>query len=55
MNTSYLRRITGLMLIVVPLAFVIGFTLLQIMFDYPAILRQPTAEVLTKFQAAARS
>ena len=51
MNTSYLRRITGLMLIVVPLAFVIGFTLLQIMFDYPAILRQPTAEVLTKFQA----
>jgi Domain of unknown function (DUF4386) len=44
-------RLTGLLLIIVPLAFTICFTLLQVQFEYPDILRQPTADVLTKFQA----
>jgi hypothetical protein len=44
-------RLTGLLLIIVPLVFTICFTLLQVQFEYPDILRQPTAAVLTKFQA----
>lgn len=44
-------RLAGLLLIIVPLAFTICFTLLQVQFEYPDILRQPTADVLTKFQA----
>lgn len=51
MNALQLRRLAGLLLIVVPLAFTICFTLLQIRFEYPGILRQSTADVLTKFQA----
>lgn len=51
MTTLPLRRLAGLLLILVPLAFTICFTLLQTMFEYPDILRQPTAAVLTKFQA----
>jgi hypothetical protein len=35
----------------VPLVFTLCFTLLQQMFEYPDILRQPTASILTKFQA----
>jgi hypothetical protein len=35
----------------VPIIFIVCFTLLQIQFEYPDILRQPTADVLTKFQA----
>ncbi|KPV51598.1 hypothetical protein SE17_20260 [Kouleothrix aurantiaca] len=46
-----LRRLTGTLLILVPLTFTICFTLLQMLFEYPDILRQPTADVLTKFQA----
>jgi hypothetical protein len=45
------QRIAGLLLIVVPLAFTVCFTLLQQLFEYPDILRQPTAEILTKFAA----
>lgn len=44
-------RLAGLLLIIVPLVFTICFTLLQMQFEYPDILRQPTADVLTKFQA----
>lgn len=44
-------RLAGLLLIIVPLVFTICFTLLQVQFEYPDILRQPTADVLTKFQA----
>lgn len=44
-------RLTALLLIIVPLAFTICFTLLQLQFEYPDILRQPTADVLIKFQA----
>ena len=45
------RRLAGVLLILVPLAFTICFTLLGIQFEYPDILRQPTADVLAKFQA----
>ncbi|HJZ47332.1 MAG TPA: DUF4386 family protein [Roseiflexaceae bacterium] len=51
MTTYTVRRLTGLLLIVVPIAFTIFFTLLQITFEYPAILGRPTADILTKFQA----
>ena len=51
MNSVALGRATGALLIVVPLGFTVCFTLLQQLFEYPAILRQPTAEVLAKFAA----
>src|SRR5262245_25044001 len=51
MNALLARRLTGLLLILVPVAFTVCFTLLQMQFEYPDILRQPTADVLTKFQA----
>ncbi len=34
-----------------PLAFTACFTLLQVLFEYPDMLRRPTAEVLAKFQS----
>jgi hypothetical protein len=43
--------IAGLLLIAVPLAFNAMFGVLAARFDYPDILRQPTAEVLAKFRA----
>jgi hypothetical protein len=43
--------IAGLLLIAVPLAFNAAFALLAARFDYPDILRQPTAEVLARFTA----
>jgi hypothetical protein len=51
MTTLPIRRLTGLLLILVPVAFTVCFTLLQMLFEYPDILRQPTADVLTKFAA----
>src|SRR5262245_29343508 len=51
MNSLQIRRLTALLLVFVPIAFTICFTLLQMQFEYPDILRQPTADVLTKFQA----
>jgi hypothetical protein len=51
MSTPTLRRLAGLLLIIVPLAFTALFTLLQMQFEYPDILRQPTADILAKFQA----
>jgi hypothetical protein len=51
MNTLQVRRLAGLLLILVPIAFTVCFTLLQMQFEYPDILRQPTADVLIKFQA----
>jgi hypothetical protein len=44
-------QLTGLLLILVPLMFNVVFFLLQKTFDYPDILRRPTGEVLTRFQA----
>ncbi|MCW5854056.1 MAG: DUF4386 domain-containing protein [Anaerolineae bacterium] len=46
-----LRRMAGLLLIVVPIVFTVCFTLLQMQFEYPDILRQPAGDVLVKFQA----
>jgi hypothetical protein len=44
-----LIRLTGLLLILVPLAFNLTFLLLQRTFDYPDILRQPTDMILRRF------
>src|SRR5207342_16831 len=41
----------GALLLVVPLAFNLFFFLLARGFDYPDILRRPTGEVLSRFQA----
>lgn len=51
MNKNSLRPLTGALLIVTPLAFMATFTLLQINFEYPDILREPTGYVLEKFNA----
>src|SRR4051812_21366527 len=51
MNTLAARRAAGTLLMIVPLAFTVCFLLLQQLFEYPDILRQPTAEVLAKFAA----
>ena len=51
MTSIQLRRLTGSLLIVVPILFTLCFTLLQMQFEYPDILRQPTELVLTKFAA----
>lgn len=44
-------RATGVLLIVLPIAFNLCFALLGRLFDYPDILRRPTAEVLSRFRA----
>ena len=46
------RSVSGALLIAVPLIFTAGFTGLQMMFDYPDILRHPAGEVLTRFAQA---
>jgi hypothetical protein len=43
--------LAGVFLIVMPLAFNAAFALLAARFDYPDILRRPTAEVLARFEA----
>src|SRR5918994_5852270 len=43
--------IAGLVLIAVPLAFNAAFALLAARFDYPDVLRRPTADVLARFRA----
>ena len=52
MNTLAVRRAAGTLLVIVPLAFIVCFLLLQQLFEYPDILHQPTAEVLAKFSAS---
>ena len=42
--------LTGALLIAMPLAFNAAFALLGARFDYPDILRRPTAEVLARFR-----
>ena len=51
MTNIQVRRLAGLLLIVTPVLFTVCFTLLQMQFENPDILRQPTAAVLTKFTA----
>ena len=43
--------LAGIFLVAVPLAFNAAFALLGVRFDYPDILRRPTAEVLHRFRA----
>lgn len=43
--------VAGLLLIAVPLAFNAAFALLAARFDYPDVLRRPTADVLARFRA----
>ena len=43
--------VAGLLLIAVPLAFNAAFAVLAARFEYPDILRRPTAEVLARFSA----
>jgi Domain of unknown function (DUF4386) len=45
-----LATVTGVLLIVVPLAFNVLFFLLQKTFEYPDILRKPTGYVLKRFK-----
>jgi hypothetical protein len=45
-----LTTLTGLLLVIVPLAFNITFFLLQRAFEYPDILRKPTEEILRRFK-----
>jgi uncharacterized protein DUF4386 len=42
-------REAGILLVIVPVAFNVAFTLLAMRFDYPSILRRPTTEVLARF------
>ena len=46
-----LTTLTGLLLIIVPIAFNVTFFLLQRAFEYPEILRKPTDTVLRRFKA----
>jgi hypothetical protein len=47
----HLRGLTGIVLILTPIAFNIFFTLLSVTFEYPDILRKPTSYVLRHFDA----
>ena len=51
MSQNNFRKLTGLFFIVGAILVNIPYTLLIMNFDYPDILRLPTAEILTKFQA----
>jgi hypothetical protein len=45
----------GILLVAVPVAFNAAFALLAARFDYPDVLRRPTAEVLAAFRAGGTS
>ena len=45
------QLLTGLLLIVLPVAYNVVFELLRRTFDYPDILRQPSTQVLARFTA----
>lgn len=51
MNQKPNRILTGSLLIATPILFMTAFTLLQINFEYPDILRQPAITVMEKFVA----
>ena len=51
MNDVRLRRVTGILLILTPVAFNVFFTLLSVTFGYPDILREPAGYVLRSFDA----
>src|SRR5688500_5996121 len=45
------ESVAALLLIIVPIAFNVTFTLLAQSFSYPDILRQPAGSILTRFAA----
>lgn len=49
MDDIGLRRLTGVLLILTPVAFNVCFTLLSITFEYPDILRESPGYVLSEF------
>ena len=51
MNDASLRNLTGVILILTPVAFNVFFTLLTVTFEYPDILREPTDRILRQFEA----
>ena len=51
MSQNNFRKLAGLFFIVGAVLVNIPYTLLIMNFDYPDVLRLPTAEILTKFQA----
>src|SRR5215216_5831054 len=51
MNDARLRNLTGVILILTPVAFNVFFTLLTVTFEYPDILREPTDHILRQFDA----
>ena len=51
MDNTTLRRLTGVLLILTPIAFNLLFTLLSVTFEYPDILREPAGYVLERFDA----
>ena len=55
MNEANLRRLTGVLLVLTPIAFNVFFTLLSVTFEYPDILREPTGHVLRRFDAGGSS
>ncbi len=54
MNPKTHLKLTGALLIFTPILFMTAFTLLQITFEYPDILRQPATIVMDKFVAGGR-
>ena len=51
MNEASLRKLTGVILILTPVAFNVFFTLSTVTFEYPDILREPTDRILRQFDA----
>lgn len=47
-------KVTGILLILLPIAFNVVFFLLQRRFEYPDILRQPTGYILERFHQGGR-
>ena len=55
MNNASLRKRTGVVLILTPVASNVFFTLLSVTFEYPDILHEPTGYVLRSFDAGGSS
>lgn len=48
-NTGKQQKIIGILLIAGAVALLIPYTILTVIFDYPGILREDTAEILSRF------
>ena len=51
MSDATVRKLTGVLLILTPIAFNVFFTLLSMIFEYPDILREDASYVLREFNA----